>query len=139
MDIDQQYLFGAIEPGNVEALANHFLEEYYSNIIHNGWNSVQYFYSPDATIICNTQIYNGGHEFLNALSQDYIRRANYGESQASWYQIDESKMIINVFGEIQLVSFTGNHSEIIYFSDSFVIRAYPDSTYAVTHHTFNFN
>jgi len=139
MDIDNNNVFGVIQSDQVNDLANHFLEEYYGKVGNVGWNAIQHVYTPESIISCNTRVYTGGHQFLNALSGEYIRRANYGQMNATWSQIDESKMMITVFGEIQLVSFTGECSGVGHFSESFVIRAYPGQMYAVTHQHFYFS
>jgi hypothetical protein len=139
MDIDTHGMFGIIDPSQTDDLANHFLEEYYHKVHQIGWNSVLHLYVPEAVISCNTHVFSGGHEFLNALSGDYIKRADYGSMMATWSLIDESKMTITVFGEIQFVSFTGDCSGVGNFSDTFIIKAYPDNTYGITTHHFYFS
>jgi hypothetical protein len=139
MDIDSHRMFGIIDSSQVEALANHFLEEYYQKVSQIGWNAVLHLYAPEATISCNTHVFSGGHEFLNALSGDYIKRANFGNLGSTWSVIDEAKMTITVFGEIQFVSFTGDCGGVGHFSDTFIIKAFPDDTYGVIQHHFYFS
>jgi hypothetical protein len=139
MDIDSPHLFGIIDPSQTEALATHFLEEYYHKVSNIGWNAVMHLYVPDAVISCNANIYSGGHEFLNALSGEYIRRANYDNIVSSWVLIDESKMVVTVFGEIQFVGFTGDCSGVGHFADTFVLKACPNETYGVVYHSFYFS
>lgn len=139
MDIDTHRMFGIIDPNRTEELANHFLQEYYDKVNQIGWNAVLHLYAPDATICCNTNIYNGGHEFLNALSNEYIKRANFGSLGSTWSLIDESKMVITVFGEIQFLSFMGDCTGVGNFSDTFIIKAFPDETFSVVQHHFYFS
>ena len=138
MDIEPHHLFGVIDPSQMNELANSLLEEYYQRVSNVGWNSVLFLYVPNAVISCNTNVYSGGHEFLNALSNEYIRRANFGNLLATWSLIDESKMVVTVFGEIQFVGFTGDCSGVGHFTDTFILKAFPDQTYGITHHFFYF-
>ena len=139
MNVDLNNMFAIIDPSQVELIANQFLEEYYQKVSNIGWNSVLHLYVPDAVITCNTNIYSGGHEFLNALSNEYIKRANYDGLGSTWSLVDESKMVITVFGEIQFVGFTGDCSGVGHFSDTFVLKAYPNETYGIIHHSFYFS
>ena len=138
MDIDLQRVVGTIHKERIDELANNFLEEYYDKVGRIGWNAIQHIYIPDSVITCNCHVYSGGHEFLNALSNEYIKRANFGGLGATWSQIDESKIMITVFGEIQFIGFTGDCSGIGNFSDTFIINAFSNDVCAVTHHNFNF-
>lgn len=132
-------MFGIIPPDRTNELANYFLEEYYTKVGNVGWNAALHLYAENAVIGCNSNVYHGGHEFLNALSGNYIRRANFGNLQATWSQIDESKMLVSVFGEIQFMSFTGDFSGVGHFSDTFIIKAFSDDTYGVISHHFYYS
>ena len=98
IDIDAQRIIGAIQREHIDEIANTFLAEYYEKVSSTGWNAIQHIYTPDAVIACNCNIYSGGHEFLNALSNEYIKRANFGGLRATWSQIDESTMVITEIG-----------------------------------------
>lgn len=129
---------------NQEMINNHmdllrvsqrFIDEYYQIVSTAGWNKTMYIYATNPTIACNNTIFDSGHDFLAGLSSDYIQRANYGLINANWSLIDEYTSLVTVFGEIQLVNFTGGVSGIGHFSDSFVIKMLPGNTYAVTNHS----
>ena len=120
-------------------LVTFFIDEYYSKVHNLGWNAILHIYVADAIISCNGNVYTSGPHFLNGMSQGYIKRANYLLHSATWSIIDENTILVTVFGEVQLVSFTGDVSGVGNFSDTFIIRAAPNKTYGVLNHHFYFN
>lgn len=127
-----------IDAVDMSHISQCFLDEYYPIVANKGWNKTMHFYAADARICCNSNIYDSCHDFLAAMSGDYVQRANYQNLQANWSPIDHRTALINVFGEIQLVSFTGLFTGVGHFSDTFVIKAFDTPSglsYAVINHS----
>ena len=125
----------ATEPGT---LATHFLAEYYRNTSNIGWNAVQYLFDQNCTVICKDRNVGNAHDLLNALSTEYIKRANYGDIRTKWVVINNNSMLINVFGHIQFVGFTGSLSNVHSFSETFILTS-TNGAIRCTHHMFDFH
>lgn len=120
----------------MDHLVNSFLEEYYYKTSIIGWNAVQHLYKPDSVINYNNNTYHGGYSLLNNLSYNYVKRANYKDLKTSWFMIDNSSIVINIFGDIQFVSFMNTLSNFNTFSECFIIKAFPGNICYVDYHSF---
>jgi hypothetical protein len=120
-----------------ETLTNNFLGDYYSNISYNGWNSVGYLFDHSCGTIIKDKPIGNYHNLLEILSANYIKKANYANLSIKW-SLQTDCIIINVFGIIQFVSFMNVNSNISSFSETFIIKQFPDNKFRCTAHMFDF-
>lgn len=103
------------------AVANAFLTEYYKNTSLIGWNFVQNMFDHNCVVMLQDTKIGNEYDLLSTLSSMYIKRANYEELRPKWSVINNNSLLINIFGKLQLVSFNGNTSNSVPFSESFVL------------------
>ena len=77
------------------------------------------------------------YDFLNVLSTESIKRANYNSIRSKWMTLTNNSVLINVFGNIQYVEFSGNMSTIITFTETFVLTG-NNGNITCTHHMLDF-
>ena len=118
-------------------IAMHFLAEYYRCIFNIGWNATQYLFAQSCVVMCKDRLIGNAYDLLNALSMEYIKRANYDIIHTKWIPINKNRMIISVFGRIQFVSFSGVLGNIMYFSETFILSPF-NGDIKCTHHIFDF-
>jgi uncharacterized membrane protein len=122
----------------IEQLTNNFLQDYYSKTSEDGWNTVQHLYEPYSIINYNSNKLHGGYELLNYLSYNYVKKANYKNLKTSWFIIDNLSIVINIFGNIQFVSFFNSLSKFHTFSECFIIKMISNKCH-VSHHSFDYS
>ena len=61
------------------------------------------------------------YDLLSFLSSQYVSRAYYDSLKAKWTQINDATLLINVFGRIQFISYSGYGTQIMYFSETFLL------------------
>ena len=105
------------------SIINNFIIEYYRNVSNVGWNSIMYLFDPNCTVICKDKKLGNAYDMLNAFSTEYIKRANYDSLRIKSVIIDNNNVLVNVFGNIQFVSFNGNKSKVFTFSESFILSS----------------
>lgn len=121
------------------AIADYFLMEYYKNTSNNGWNSIQHLFDHKCIVMYKDRYIGNENDLLNGLSSDHIRRANYYNINIKWLVINNFNILINVFGHIQFVSFSHDVSNIIPFSETFVITLNEkNNSLFCTHHLLDF-
>jgi hypothetical protein len=133
-DIDITFNHHATTP---QLIATNFLKEYYRNVSNEGWNASTYLFDPKCTVICKNKNVGTEHDLLIAFSKEYVKRANFAKLNSKWIVIDIHTMVLNVFGYIQFVSFTGHYSSCMPFSETFVIKRHQSNT-VCTHHMIDF-
>lgn len=124
----------SLDPSTV---VNHFLIEYYRNASNIGWNATMYLFDQQCTVMCRDKNVGNAYDFLNALSSEYIKRANYDSLRSKWMAINNNSVLINVFGHIQFVGFNSHLTNIIPFTETFVLTA-NNGNVSCTHHMLDF-
>lgn len=100
---------------------NQFLTEYYKNTSCSGWNTCQYLFDQNCAVLCKSRIVGNAHDLLAIFSSEYVKRANYDQLRTKWVLINQTTLLINVFGKIQFVGFTESVSSVVPFSESFIL------------------
>ena len=119
------------------ASMNKFLIEYYGIISIIGWNGAMYLFDKQCVVIYKDKNVGNSYNFLNILSSEYIKRANYNSLKFKWVSINSNISLINVFGYIQFVGYSGYQTNIVPFTESFVMSAI-NGNIICTHHMFDF-
>jgi hypothetical protein len=122
---------------NVSAIVNHFLIEYYRNTSNIGWNAAMYLFDKNCVVMFKDKNVGNSYDFLNVLSTESIKRANYNSIRSKWMTLSNNSVLINVFGNIQYVEFSGNMSTIIPFTETFVLTG-NNGNFTCTHHMLDF-
>jgi hypothetical protein len=123
---------------NPDSVARQFLSEYYRKVSNIGWNVVTDLFERNCVVIVKNKNVGNSYDMLNALSSEYIKRANYDNIRSKWVLISRDKMLLSVFGNIQFVLFNGSVSKIMQFNETFVLTGYPDGSVKCTHHLMDF-
>ncbi len=125
-----------IDPGTV---ANHFIIEYYRNVSNIGWNACVYLFDANCVVTCKDKNLGNAHGFLNFLSSESIKRANFDKMKTGWLLLTADTMMIHVFGHIQFVSFDTRFKTSLWlpFIEIFILKIC-DNNIRCTHHIFNF-
>lgn len=118
-------------------IVNHFLIEYYRNASNIGWNATMYLFDQSCAVMCKDKHVGNAYDFLNLLSTEYVKRANYDSLRSKWIGLNNNSVLINVFGNIQFVGFSGSVTNIIPFTESFVLTA-NNNNVTCTHHMIDF-
>lgn len=119
-------------------VADQFLSEYYRSVSNNGWNASTYLFDHDCTVICRDKHVGNAHDLINYLSTEYIKRANYADLRSKWVVTSNDTMVINVFGHIQLVTFSGYNHCTSAFTETFILKGDQNGTIKCTHHMIDF-
>lgn len=123
---------------NADLVANQFLFEYYRKVSNVGWNSVMYLFDQNCNVIVKNKKVGNAHQMLNYFSTEYIKGANYDKLKANWIVLSREKLLINVFGQFQLVAFNGQISKIVPFTETFVLTIQQDVNIKCTDHILEF-
>lgn len=118
-------------------VVDHFLVEYYRNTSNIGWNATMYLFDQHCTVMCKDKNVGNAYDFLNVLSTEYVKRANYESLRSKWIRLSNNIVLINVFGLIQFVGFNGNMTNILPFTETFVLTA-NNGNVTCTHHLMDF-
>lgn len=124
-----------LDPNTV---VNHFLIEYYRSTSNIGWNAAMYLFDPNCSVICRDKHVGNAHNFLNTLSTEYIKRANYNSLRSKWMKLNNNSILINVFGHIQFVGFNGHVTGSAPFTETFVLTTTNIGNVSCTHHMIDF-
>lgn len=122
---------------NPSIVANDFIKEYYKNTSIYGWNNVQHIFDHNCVVILGNQNIGNEHDLLNTLSYNYVKRANYDNLQLNWSVISPNIMLINVFGNLQFISFNDCVCDYMKFSESFILVLTSNNTVSCSHHILN--
>lgn len=126
------------------ATANQFFFEYYRTVSNVGWNSVMHLFDQNCIVIVKNKQIGNSYKMLNFFSTEYIKRANYDNIRFKWVILSKDKLLINVFGQIQFVTFNGAVSRIMPFTETFVLTSQGNRTNGArdikcTHQIIDFN
>ena len=124
-----------VDPGNAVL---QFLNEYYKNTTLTGWNASLYLFDHNCMVVCKDKHIGNAHDMLNAFSSEYVKKANYDHVRCKWFVLNNTTLLINVFGQIQFVGFSGNVSSIVTFSETFILSLNTSNgVIKCTHHLFD--
>lgn len=126
---------------NAEKTANQFYNEYYRNVSNVGWNTVMHLFDPNCIVICKDKVIGTEYDMLNQFTRGHVRRANYDTINYKWAILTNEMIMVNVFGQIQFVSFNGVHSEVLTFAETFVLKLTENTTNGeikCVHHILDF-
>jgi hypothetical protein len=118
-----------VSNGNLNAatVADKFITEYYQNVSNGGWNSCLYLFDNSCVVICKEKIIGNAIDMLSAFSSEYVKKANYDKLHIKWVIINNTTLLINVFGYIQFVSFNNICSIGMQFTETFVLTINPNN------------
>lgn len=122
---------------NLEFIANSFIIEYYKNVSNTGWNAVMYLFDHQCTVMFRDKYIGNSYDLLNALSIEYIKRANYDILRTKWLLINQDTMLLQIFGNIQFVQFNGNSFCTVPFTETFVLKN-DKTNIKCTHHIIDY-
>lgn len=122
------------------AVTKYFITEYYRNVSNFGWNSIQNLFDSKCIVMLKDKNVGNEYELLNLLSLESVKRANYGNLRIKCTIINSTNLLINAFGQIQFVSFSGQISNMIPFTETFVLTLIDttNNTVSCTRHIFDF-
>lgn len=126
-----------IQIADPATISNSFLTEYYKHTSLIGWNFVQNLFDHKCVVMLQDKNLGNEYDLLNFLSSNYIKSANYDNLRPKWVVINNTTLLVSVFGNIQFVSFNGDISNVIPFSESFVLTLSSNNnhnTVCCTHH-----
>lgn len=123
---------------NPESVANQFVSEYYRKVSNIGWNTVVHMFDQNCIVNIKNKNIGNSHNMLNFLSSEYIKRANYDNLRVKWFVIEKNKLLINVFGQIQFVTFGENVSKITTFTETFILTGKNNGDIKCTYHLIDF-
>lgn len=124
-----------VDPENV---VSQFVSEYYRKVSNVGWNIVMHLFDQNSVVIIKNKNVGNSYNMLNFLSSENVRRANYDGIRTKWVVIEKTKLLINVFGQIQFVAFNGNVSRITTFAETFVLTIDKNGNVKCTHNLLDF-
>lgn len=141
MQIDQ--IFPIIPPNNQKSLdpkktIDKFLSDYYKTITIIGWNHLSGLYNPNTMIIIKNHMVGNHHDFVSYLSQNYIKRANYGDLSSKWVVTDPKTVILNIFGSMQFIDFFGQTSATLKFTETFILTIATDDNIKINTQMLDF-
>lgn len=118
-------------------IVNQFLTEYYKFTTYTGWNAAMHLFDKQCMVIYKDKNVGNSHDLLNTLTVEYIKKANYDTIRSKWMLLNANNIIVNIFGRIQFVSFSGNLSNVHTFTEVFVLTV-NNGIIICTHHMFDF-
>ena len=121
-----------------DTIVQHFLSEYYRGTSNIGWNSVIYLFSTNCNVVLKNKTIGNAHNLLNHFSTEYIKRANYGNLSSKWVLASSDTLVVNVFGTFQFVSFMGVVSNVMSFSETFVLKVNAQKNITCNSHMIDF-
>lgn len=122
---------------NPASVANQFLMEYYRGNSYVGWNMVAYLFDTNCIVYFKENLFNNFYDFINYISSENIKRANYGFIKSKWFVISSDIMLINTIGTLQFVSFNNLLTNILPFSEIFILKINKNNVVKCTHHNMN--
>lgn len=122
------------------AVTKYFITEYYRNVSSTGWNSVQHLFDFGCSVMLKDKNIGNEYELLNLLSLELIKKANYVNLRIKCTIVNNSNLLINVFGQIQFVSFNSKVSNTSAFTETFILSLIDTTNNKIscTHHIFDF-
>lgn len=122
---------------NPASVANQFLMEYYRGNSNVGWNTVAYLFDANCVVCFKDKLFNNFYDFINHISSENIKRANYGFIKSKWFVISSDIMLVNTIGTLQFVSFNNLVTNVSSFSENFVLKINENNVIKCTHHIMN--
>lgn len=122
------------------SVTKYFITEYYRNVSNMGWNTIQHLFAGNCNVMLKDRTIGNEYDLLNLLTTEFIKKANYGNIRIKCAIIDGTNLLINTFGQIQFVSLSGQLSNSIAFTETFVLTLVDNAnnTISCTHHIFDF-
>jgi hypothetical protein len=107
-----------IDPGTI---VSSFLNEYYKHTMTTGWINTMRLFDRNCRVFFRDRYLGNSYDLLTYLTGEYIKRAYYDSLRPKWVCINENTILINVFGRVQFVMYSGFGTQIMYFNETFVL------------------
>ena len=104
-----------------QTIVNYFLNEYYGNTMTSGWNLTMRLFDKNCKVMFRDKYIGNSYDLLTFLTSQSVSRAYYDSLKAKWTRINDANLLINIFGRIQYISYNGYGTQIMYFSETFII------------------
>lgn len=103
------------------AVASYFLNEYYKHTMTTGWFQTMRLFDKNCKVIFRDRYLGNSYDLLAYLTSEYVKKAYYDSLKTKWVTINENTLLINVFGRIQFITYSGLGTQIMYFNETFIL------------------
>ena len=87
----------------------------------SGWINTMRLFDKSCKVFFRDRYLGNSYDLLTYLTGEYIKRAYYDSLRPKWICINENTILINVFGRIQFIMYSGFGTQIMYFNETFVL------------------
>lgn len=115
-----------------------FLNEYYQKVCTFGWNKVLSLFDQNANVTLKNINVGNEYDLVDTFTQEYIKKMSLHNINAKWTLIDNNSVLINTFGTMQLVGMTGTLSNIVNFTETFVLKIDHNNKVVCTTHMIDY-
>lgn len=113
--------------------AQEFINIYYSGMVSTGLSKLLYLFSPDVKCTFNNEEIIGEYNLLVKMLENNISRVSYVKLTGSSQPVSTNKVLLNVTGIWQGITFQNQYTESKGFSETFILEKASDKIYVINH------
>jgi len=114
-------------------ISQEFCDTYYKGMSLTGLSKLLYLFHSQCKCTFITDEVIGEHNILIKLAENNVSRVLYDKLTGNVHPVDNNKIMINITGVWQAMTFQNQYTELKGFSETFVLEIQNQTAYVINH------